>query len=204
MKLYYAPGTCALAAHIIARETGFPLTLVKTDIKAKTYEGGGDFTKVNPLGYVPVLQFEDGSTITEGPAVLQYIAEKTGSKSVTPEPGSDEYYQMLKWLSFVSGEVHGPFGMLFNPSLPDEAKTFARNKLDVRFKHIEKHLSTNEYLAGSAFSLPDAYLFVVLGWAPAMKIDLSGYPNINAFIARIGSRPAVQKAMEEEGLKKAA
>lgn len=204
MKLYYAPGTCALAAHIIARETNTPITLVKTDIRSKTYEGGGDFTKINPLGYVPALQLDNGTILTEGPAVLQYIADKSGSQTVSPAAGSDDYYRMLGWLGFVSSEMHGPFGTLFNPNMPDGAKELAKTRIASRLKVLDEHLASNEYLVGKKFTLPDAYAFAVLGWAPMMKIDLSGYPNVQAYAARISARPAVKTAMSEEGLLKAA
>lgn len=200
MKLYYSPGACSLAAHIIAKETNTPVTLVKTNIKAKTTEGGGDFSKINPLGYVPALELDDGTVLIEAPAVLQYIADKSGGRSVSPAPGSVDHYKMLSWLGFASSEMHGPFGTLWNGAMPDAAKDLARAKLAARFKHLDAYLASNDYLVGKNFTLPDAYAFAVLGWAPALKVDLSAYPNLVAYIGRIASRPAVQAAMKAEGL----
>jgi glutathione S-transferase len=200
MKLYYSPGACSLAAHIIARETNTPVTLVKTDIKTKTTEGGGDYSKINPLGYVPALALDDGTVLTESPSILQYIADKSGSKTVSPAASSVDHYKMLSWLGFVSSEMHGPFGALWNGAMPDAAKDLARAKLAARFKHLDSHLSSNAYLLGKDFTLPDAYAFAVLGWAPMLKVDLSAYSNVVAYTARIAARPAVQAAMKAEGL----
>ena len=200
MKLYYSPGACSLASNIVARETNTPLTLVKTDIGKKTYEGGGDFSKINPLGYVPALELDNGTIITEGPSVLQYLAETSGNTSVLPAPGSPARYTVLSWLNFASTELHGPFGVLWSSAQSDAAKDLARAKLASRFKHLDAHLATNAFLVGRDFTLPDAYTFVVLGWAPMQKVDLSPYPNVQAYIARIATRPAVQAAMKSEGL----
>lgn len=200
MKLYYSPGACSLASNIIARETNTPVTLVKTDIGSKTYEGGGDFSKINPLGYVPALELDDGTIITEGPSVLQYIADKAGNASVSPAVGTPERYKMLSWLTFASTELHGPFGALWSSAMPDAAKALARTKLTARFNHLEKHLTTNDFVTGTNFTLPDAYIFAVLGWAPMLKVDLSAYPKIQAYAARIAARPTVQAALKSEGL----
>jgi glutathione S-transferase len=200
MKLYYSPGACSLASNIIARETNTPVTLVKTDIGKKTYEGGGDFSKINVLGYVPALELDNGTVITEGPAVLQYIADHSGNTSVSPAVGTPARYAMLSWLNFTSTELHGPFGTLWSGAMPDAAKDLARTKLAARFKHLDNHLATNDYLVGKDFTLPDAYAFAVLGWAPMLKMDLSAYPNVLAYIARISARPTVQAALKSEGL----
>lgn len=200
MKLYYSPGACSLASNIVARETNTHLTLVKTDIGKKTYEGGGDFSKINPLGYVPALELDNGTIITEGPSVLQYLADNAGNTSISPAVGTPERYKMLSWLNFTSTELHGPFGTLWSSAAPGAAKDLARAKLASRFKHLDAHLATNAFLVGRDFTLPDAYTFVVLGWAPMLKVDLSPYPNVQAYIARIAARPAVQAAMKSEGL----
>ena len=204
MKLFYSPGACSLSPHIILQESGLKHTTAKTNLKDKTIDGGGDYKQKNPHGYVPALELDDGTIITEGPSVLQYIAEKAGNTSVSPAVGTPERYRMLSWLNFTSTELHGPFGSLFNPAMPDAGKEIAKAKLASRFKFLDQHLAGKDYLLGKAFTLPDAYAFAVLGWAPAMKIDMSGYPNIKAYVARIAARPAVQKAMGEEGLAKAA
>ncbi len=200
MKLYFSPGACSLASNIIAHETNTPITLVKTDIKSKTYEGGGDYSKINPLGYVPSLQLDDGTVITEGPAVLQYIADHAGATSLSPAAGKPERYQMLSWLNFASTELHGPFGVLWNGAMPDAAKEMARAKIASRVKHLDGHLASNTFLVGKDFTLPDAYVFVVLGWAPMVKVDLSAFANVQAYLGRIATRPAVQAAMKAEGL----
>lgn len=201
MKLYYSPGSCSLAPHIIMRETGTAVNLVKTDIKSKTYDGGGNFAAINPLGYVPALQLDDGSVLVENPAILLYIADKSGQGSkVMPAAGSADYYKMLSWLGFVSSEMHGPFGPLWNPAQPAEAKAIATTRLNSRFAHLDKHFASNKYLVGDQFTLPDTYAFAVLGWAPMLKMDLSAYKNVQAYVARIAARPAVQASLKAEGL----
>jgi glutathione S-transferase len=200
MKLYYTPGVCSLSPHIILKESGLPHSLVKTDIKAKTIEGGADYKATNPLGYVPALQLDDGTLLTEGPAIVQYIADKVPEKKLAPANGTLERYKMQSWLNFVSSELHKGFSPLFNPAMPEEAKTIAKERLATRFQHLEKHFASNQYLMGSAFSLPDAYAFTVLRWTHPTKIDLTPYPNIVAYMKRIGERAAVKAAMAAEGL----
>lgn len=200
MKLFYAPGTCSLSPHIVAREAGLPIELVKTDIKAKTTDGGGDYRKTNPLGYVPALQLDDGSILTEGPAILQYLADKAPSKALAPVNGTPQRYKLQSWLNFISSEIHKGFSPLFHPAMPDEAKKIARERLSTRFDHLNKHFAGNEYLMGKSFSAPDAYLFTTLRWTVPTKIDLEPYPNLVAFMKRVEARPAVQAAMKAEGL----
>jgi glutathione S-transferase len=200
MKLYYAPGTCALSPHIILRETNTPATLVKTDLGAKTTEGGGNYKSANPLGYVPALELDDGSILTEGPAIVQYIADKAGATAIAPANGTDERYRMQSWLAFISSELHKGFSPLFNKAMPEEAKKIFIERLHTRFAHLNQHLANNEYLMGKAFTLPDAYAFTVMTWAKPLGIDTSAYPNLQAFMTRVGARPAVQQAMKEEGL----
>ena len=200
MKLYYAPGVCSLSPHIVAREAGLEITLVKTDIRAKTMEGGADYRSVNPLGYVPALALDDGTLLTEGPAIVQYLADKAPEKKLAPTNGSVERYRMQSWLNFVSSEIHKGFSPLFNPAMPDEGKKLARERLLTRFAHVDQHLARNQYLMGSSFTAPDAYLFTTLRWTERVKIDLSAYPNLQAFMKRIEARPAVQAAMKAEGL----
>ena len=200
MKLYYTPGVCSLSPHIVAREAGVPLTLVKTDIRAKTIEGGSDYKKVNPLGYVPALELDDGTLLTEGPAIVQYLADKAPEKRLAPANGTIERYRMQSWLNFISSEMHKGFSPLFNPAMPDEAKKLAKDRLATRFEHLEKHFAGNDYLMGSSFSVVDAYLFTTLNWTKATGIDLSPYPKLQAFHARVAKRPAVQVAMKQEGL----
>ena len=200
MKLYYAPGVCSLSPHIVLEEAGLKYSLVKTDIRAKTVEGGSDYKKTNPLGYVPALELDDGTILTEGPAIVQYVADKAPEKKLAPANGTLERYKMQSWLNFVSSELHKGFSPLFNPAMPDEAKKIARERLMARIEHVDKHLATHDYLMGKAFSLPDAYLFTVLRWTVPNKIDLAPFPHIQAFMKRMEARPAVKAAMKAEGL----
>jgi glutathione S-transferase len=200
MKLYYAPGVCSLSPHIILRETDTPFTLVKTDIKAKTIEGGGDFLKVSPNGYVPVLELDDGRIITEGPAILQYVADTAKATTLCPPCGTFERADLQSWLNFISTELHKGFSPLFNPRLDEAAKAVHREKLLERIAYLERHLAGRDYIMGARFMLPDAYAFTVLGWSRPLKLDLSGFKTIEAYRHRIQHRPAVQAAMRAEGL----
>lgn len=200
MKLYYAPGVCSLSPHIILEEAGLPYTAVRTDIRAKTIEGGADYRQTNPLGYVPALELDDGTILTEGPAIVQFIADQVPGKGLAPANGTLDRYKMQSWLNFVSSEIHKGFGPLFTPGMPDEGRKIARERLAARFEHLNKHLAANDYLMGKAFSLPDAYLFTTLRWTTTAKIDLGPYPDLKAYMARIAARPAVKAAMRAEGL----
>jgi glutathione S-transferase len=202
MKLYYAPGACSLSPHIVLREAGLAFDTARTDTKTKALPGGGDFREINPLGYVPVLELDDGTRLTEGPAIVQWIADQVPEKKLAPPNGTRERTELQRWLNFISTELHKGFSPLFNPSMPEEAKAIFRERLAGRFAHVDKHLAGNEYLLGKAFSAADVYLFVITNWAGPVKIDLAPYPNVLAFRKRIGSRPAVQGAMQAEGLVK--
>jgi len=200
MKLFYAPGVCSLSPHIVLKESGLPFELVRTDIKAKTTEGGGDYKKTNPLGYVPALGLDDGTILTEGPAIVQYIADKVPEKKLAPANGTLDRYKLQSWLNFVSSELHKGFSPLFNPAMPEAAKQIAKDRLAARFAHLDAHFAKHNYLMGNDFSLPDAYAFTVLRWTAPTKIDLAPYPHIQAFMQRMQARPAVQAAMTAEGL----
>lgn len=200
MKLYYAPGVCSLSPHIVLRETNTPFELVKTDIRAKTVDGGGDFRSINPNGYVPALALDDGTLITEGPAIVQYIADNAGATELAPANGTIERTKMQSWLNFVSSEIHKSFGPLFNAEMPAEAKTIFQQKLRDRFAFLDKHFAANDYLMGKSFTLPDAYLFTVLRWGKPMGVDPDSYANLKAYAARVEARPAVQAALKAEGL----
>ena len=200
LKLYYCAGTCSLSPHIVLRETGTPFKLIKADIRAKKVEDGSDFFAVNPNGYVPALQLEDGSVLTEGPAIVQYIADKAGATALAPANGSIDRYKLQQWLNFVSSEMHKGFSPLFNAQLGDEAKQVFRDRLNTRLKTLETHLATHDYLTGKTFSVADAYLFTVLNWSQMMHVDLTPFPHVEAYRARILARPAVQEAMKAEGL----
>jgi glutathione S-transferase len=200
MKLYYAPGACSLSPHIVLREAGLAFDTVRTDTKTKVMEGGGDYREVNPLGYVPVLQLDDGTRLTEGPAIVQWIADQVPEKKLAPTNGTRERTDLQRWLNFVSTELHKGFSPLFNQAMPEAAKAIFRERLATRFAHVDRHLAANEYLMGKEFSVADAYLFVISNWAAAVGVDLAPYPNVLAFRKRIGGRPAVQAAMKAEGL----
>ncbi len=200
LKLYYAPGVCSLSPHIVLKESGLPFETIKTDIKAKTTEGGGDYKKTNPLGYVPALALDDGTVLTEGPAIVQYIADQVPDKKLAPANGTLDRYKMQSWLNFMSSEMHKGFSPLFNPAMPEEAKQIARDRLATRLAHLDTHFAKNNYLIGNDFSVPDAYCFTVLRWTAPTKIDLKPYPNVQAFMKRMQDRPAVQAAMKDEGL----
>jgi glutathione S-transferase len=200
MKLYYAPGVCSLSPHIVLKESGLPFEAIKTDIRNKTTDGGGDYRKTNPLGDVPALELDDGTILTEGPAIVQYIADKVPAKNLAPANGTLERYQLQSWLNFVSTEVHKGYSPLFNPAVPDDVKTVFRERLMTRLAHLDKHLATNDYVMGKSFSVVDAYVFTTLGWAPRVNVDLSGFPNLAKFRERMMARPSVQAAMKAEGL----
>ena len=200
MKLYYSPGACSLSPHIVLNEAGWSFDKVKVDTRAKTTEGGGDFWQVNPNGYVPVLELDDGTRITEGPAIVQYIADKVPEKGLAPSHGTLERTKLQTWLNFVTSELHKGFSPLFNPTMPEEAKKYFRERLGTRFAYVDKHLANNEHLMGKNFSVADAYLFVISNWASRVDVDLSSYGNVLAYRKRIGARPSVQAAMKAEGL----
>jgi glutathione S-transferase len=200
MKLYYAPGACSLSPHIVLNEAGLAFDKVKVDNKTKSMDGAGDFRSVNPLGYVPVLELDDGTRLTEGPAIVQWIADKAPDKKLAPPAGTMERTKLQSWLNFVTSELHKSFSPLFNAAMPEEAKAIFRERLAARFAYLDKHLASNDYLLGKSFSVADAYLFVVTNWTNPLKIDLSPYPNLLAYRKRVGARPAVQAAMKAEGL----
>lgn len=200
MKLYFTPGTCSLAPHIILKETNTPFTAVKTDIRAKKVEDGSDFFKVNPNGYVPALMLDDGTVLTEASVIMQYIADKAGATVLAPAAGTLPRYKLMSWLSFVSTELHKGFGPLFNPKMPAEGKAALIERIKERLAFVDKHLGTSQYLTGDQFALPDAYLFTVLRWAPGQNIDLAPLKNLSAYLAKIRVRPAVAAAMQAEGL----
>jgi len=200
MKLYYSPGACSLSTHIALKEGGLEAEYVKVDLASKTLEGGGDFRRINPNGYVPVLEFEDGQTLMEGPAIVQYIADLVPDKQLAPPPGSLERYQTVAWLNFIATELHKGFGVLFNPKAPGVCKALFREMLGVRLQYVSGQLGDKPYLMGGQFSVADAYLYTVLRWAAHVNLDLSPWPNLPAYVSRVQERPAVLEALAEEGL----
>ena len=196
MKLYYSPGACSLSPHIVLNEAGLPFEKIKADTKTKVLPDGSDYRSVNPLGYVPLLELDDGTRITEGPAIVQYIADQVPAKKLAPPNGTMERVKLQTWLNFVTSELHKGFSPLFNPSMPDEAKKIFRERLGTRFAYLDKHLASNDYLMGKDFSVADAYAFVVSNWAGRVDVDLSSYANVLAWRKRVGARPAVQDSHE--------
>jgi glutathione S-transferase len=203
MKLYYSPGACSLSPHIALLEAGLPHDLVKVDLRAKKLENGDDYLKVNPKGQVPALQLDNGEIVTEGPVIVQMIADKVG-KDLAPARDSAERYKLLEWLNFITAELHKNFGPMFSPVLADDAKAFFRDRVMGKFKYIDSQLGGRDYLMGKQFTVADGYLFTMLSWAERMKFDLSAMPNLLAYKARVAARPKVQEALTKEGLMKAA
>lgn len=203
MKLYYSPGACSLAPHIALREAGVDVTLEKVDLKAHTTSNGTDFYAINPKGYVPVVELKDGGILTEGVAMMQYIADQNPSAKLAPANGTMERYRLQEWLNFITSELHKGIGAFFNPLLQGEMAAASKEKVAKRLALVEAHLTGNgPFLMGKDFSVADAYLFTVLRWTgiPALKLDLSVYPAIVAFQQAAGARPAVQAALKAEGL----
>ena len=202
MKLYYAPGACSLSPHIVSREAGIAVDLKKVNLKDKTIDGGGDFRQLNPKGYVPALELDNGQVLTEGPAIVQYLADQKPDTGLAPKAGSFERYKLQEWLSFITSEIHKGFSPLFKPNTPDDYKKIVKENLAVRFDLVDKQLAGNDYLTGKSFSVADAYLFTVLRWSEAVKVDLSRWPNLVAFLGRVAARPKVKEALKAEGLLK--
>lgn len=202
MKLYFAPGTCSFSPHLALREAGIDVELVRVDIKKHVLVAdGSDFSAINPKGYVPVLELDNGVRLTEGPAIVQYIADLKPESGLAPAAGTLERYQLQEWLGFINSEVHKGFGPLFNPATPAEYKTIALKNLANRFDYLAAHLATHDYLTGKQFTVADGYLFTVLGWGQWVGIDLKEWPALTAFQERIASRPAVKAALAAEAAK---
>jgi glutathione S-transferase len=204
MKLYYSPGACSLSPHIALLEAGLPYDLVKVDLRAKKLENGDDYLKVNPKGQVPALGMDNGELLTEGPVIVQMIADKAAGKNLAPSRDSAERYKLQEWLNFITTELHKNFGPMFSPVLADDAKAFFKDRVMGKFKYLEGALAGRDYLMGKQFTVADGYLFTMLSWADRMKFDLSALPNLLAYKARVGARPKVQEALTMEGLMKAA
>jgi glutathione S-transferase len=202
MKLYYSPGACSLAPHIVLRELGFPHTLVKVNTKTKQTEGGADYLQINGKGYVPTLELDDGQRLTEVGAIVQYLADRKPEAGLAPSAGSMERYRLIEWINFIATEIHKGFGPLWKPDSTDDEKERTRNRLGLRLEWLSKQLQGKDYLMGN-FTIADAYLFTVLNWAQWTGVDLGKWPVLQAFVSRIGTRPRVQEALRAEGLIKA-
>lgn len=199
MKLYYAPGACSLAVHIVLQETGFDFALEKVDLARHRTESNIDFSTINPKGYVPALRLDDGEVLTEVPAILLYLADRA-DKSLAPPAGGMARYRLYSWLNFITSELHKAFGALFNPDTPEAWKTLLKLTLAKRCDHVAKQLAGKPFLLGDSYTVADAYLFTVLSWSRWVQLDLAPWPTINEYLARIAARPAVQAALKSEGM----
>jgi glutathione S-transferase len=200
MKLYYSPGACSLSPHIVLREAGLAFEPVMAPTKTHKLPDGTDYYSINPLGYVPMLELDDGTRLREGPAIVQYVADQVPNKNLAPANGTLPRYRLQEWLTFIGTEIHKSFSPLFNPGMPEEGKKIYRDRLAQRFAFVNGELEGKQYLTGDNFSVADAYFYTVSRWAKPMAIDLSGYPNIVAFQQRMEARPAVQEALKHEKL----
>jgi len=200
MKLFYSPGACSLAARIALHEAGVEFQSEKVDLKTKTTASGQEFIGINPKGYVPALQLLDGQVLTENQAILQYIADRKPQANLAPPAGTIERYQLQEWLGFIGTELHKSFSPLFKPTTPEDYKKVARATIESRLMYVEQRLAGHQCLMGQQFTVADAYLFTVLRWTVPMKIVLDAYPKLRDYIMHSAARPAVQRALEEEGL----
>ena len=200
MKLYYSPGACSLSPHIALHESGLPFQAVLASTKTHKLKDGTDYYTINPKGYVPLVEFDDGTPLSEGPAIVQWIADQVPEKRLAPPAGTIERYRLQEWLTFIGTEIHKQFSPLFNPAMPEEAKALFRQKILERLGYVDRHLAGHDYLLGIRFSVADAYLYTVTRWAAPLKLDISGFANLAAFMARMAARPAVQQALKAEGL----
>jgi glutathione S-transferase len=204
MQLYYAPGACSLASHIALREAGLPFDLKKADLKAKKLEDGSDYFAVNSKGSVPALRLDNGQVLTEGPVILQYVADQKPDSQLMPKAGTLERYRVLEWLNYITSEVHKSFSPLFNPAVDAKVKEYSTQNIEKKFDWLDKQLAGKQYLTGDQFTIADAYLFVIANWSNFVGVDLGRWPALKAFVERVAARPKVQEALAAEGLLKKA
>jgi glutathione S-transferase len=204
MQLYFSPGACSLASHITLRESGLPFDLTRADTKTKKLEDGSDYFAVNSKGSVPALRLNDGQVLTEGPAILQYIADQKPESKLAPKAGTIERYRLLEWLNYITSEVHKTFSPLFNPAANDAVKEYTTQQLVKKFDWLNTQLTGKTFLTGDTFTIADAYLFVVVNWSNFVGIDLAKWPALQAFQGRVAARAKVQEALAAEGLLKKA
>ena len=202
MKLYYSPAACSLSPHIVLRESGLPFELVLASTKTHKLQDGTDYYTINSKGQVPLLELDDGERLTEGPAIVQYIADQVPDKKLAPAAGTMARYRLQEWLNFITSELHKTMGNLFNPAMPEDVKPVFRERAADKFRWVDKQLEGKTHLMGDAFSVADAYLFTMTNWTQFIGVDLSPMENLSAYRARIAARPAVQAAMKAEGLLK--
>ena len=199
-KLFYSPGVCSLSPHIALREAGLDFTMEKVDLAAKTTETGADYKALNPKGYVPALQLDDGTLLTEGTAIVSWIAAQAPAGKLMPAFGTSGYFKVLEWLTFIGTELHKGLGPLFNPAINDEAKAAIKDRAILRFTAADQLVGTGPYVMGDTFCVADGYLFTVLGWFPRVGLDLARWPNLARLRETVGQRPAVIAAQKAEGL----
>ena len=200
MKLFYTPGACSISPHIALCEAGIAHQIDKVDLKAKKTEGGADYLAINPKGYIPALQLDNGEVLVEGVAIVQYIADQKPESGLAPKAGTMERYRLMEWLTFISSELHKGFSPLFNPAIPDEVKKIFRDRLALRWAYVDKQLAGKDYVMGKTFTVADGYLYNMTRWAKRVEMDLSALPNVTAFTARVEARPKVIEALKAEGL----
>jgi glutathione S-transferase len=200
MKLYFAPGACSLSPHIVLREAGLNFDLEQVNNQEKKTKSGTDYWTINPKGQVPVLELDSGDRLTEGPVIVQYLADQRPSAGLMPPNGTMERVRVQEWLNFTTSELHKTYGPIFRPTTPDEYKTISKENLGKRFDWLDKQLAGRAYLMGDRFTVADAYLFTVLRWSPRIEVDLARWPNIKAYVDRVAARPKVREAMQAEGL----
>ncbi len=198
MKLYYSPGACSLASHIALKELGVPFETEAVSLAKKTTRSGADFNAINPKGYVPVLVLDSGSILTEGTAILQYLADQKPASGLAPANGTLERYRLQEWLGFINSEIHKSFGPLFDPTAADAVKDAARQRIARRLDYTQQAIAGHDFLLGAQFTVADAYLYTVLSWTEHAGIDLGRWPALKAYHARIATRPAVQAAQAAE------
>lgn len=204
MKLYYSPGACSLSPHIVYLEAGLQVTPIKASTKTHQLDDGTDYYTINPKGYVPVLELDNGERLSEGPAIIQYLADQNANSGLAPAAGTMARYRLQEWLNFTTSELHKQFSPLFAPNTPAEYKEIQKEKLGKRFDWVSGELKGKDYLMGAQFTVADAYLFTVLRWTEYVGIDLARWPVLAAYVARVAARPKVQEALAAEGLLKKA
>lgn len=200
MKLYYSPGACSLSPHIVLREADLPFELERVDIRTKQLKRGGDYLEINDKGMVPVLELDDGQRLTEGPAIVQYVADRKPESGLAPAAGTLDRYRLMEWLNFISTELHKSYTPLFSPATPEEHKKTVKEGLAQRFDLVTKRIEGKEWVMGDHFTVADAYLYTVLRWSPLVGIDLSPWPTLVKFMERVAARPKVIEAMKAERL----
>jgi len=202
MKLYFSPGACSLSPHIVLRESGLPFELVLASTKTHQLSDGTDYYSINPKGYVPLLELDDGQRLSEGPAIVQYVADQVPARALAPPNGTMARYRVQEWLNFISSEIHKSCGVVFNPAMPEEAKALARGRVTQRLTWVDQQLQGKSFLLGADFSVADAYLFTVVNWAPHLGLDISGLKNLAAFQSTHGGTAGRPGALKAEGLLK--